>query len=64
MYSASMDTTITFIAHFVLALMEHPEYLVKAQNEIDSVVVDRLPTFSDRPSLPFGQSLLAVGLWL
>ncbi|KAF7368779.1 Cytochrome P450 [Mycena venus] len=49
MYSASMDTTITVFLHFLLAM-----------EEIDSVVgSDRLPTFSDRASLPFVDALLS-----
>ncbi|KAK7052512.1 cytochrome P450 [Favolaschia claudopus] len=59
MYSASMDTTITVFCHFLLAMVLHPAALAKAQKEIDSVVGhDRLPTFSDRASLPFVEALL------
>lgn len=47
--------TITVFCHFLLAMVLHPEVLAKAQKEIDSVVgTDRLPSFSDRASLPFG----------
>ncbi|KAJ7827129.1 cytochrome P450 [Mycena olivaceomarginata] len=60
MYSASMDTTITVFCHFLLAMVLHPEVLAKAQKEIDTVVGrDRLPTFSDRASLPFVEALLS-----
>jgi len=60
MYSASMDTTITAFCHFLLAMVLHPEALAKAQMEVDSVVGrDRLPTFSDRASLPFVEALLS-----
>ncbi|KAJ7723670.1 cytochrome P450 [Mycena metata] len=60
MYSASMDTTITVFSHFLLAMVLHPEVLIKAQKEIDSVVgTDRLPTFSDRASLPFVEAVLS-----
>jgi cytochrome P450 len=46
---------ITTILHFLLAMMAHPEVLAKAQEEIDRVVgSDRLPTFDDRPFLPYG----------
>jgi cytochrome P450 len=55
MYSASMDTTITTMGHFLLAMMKHPEVLQKAQAEIDSVTGgERLPAFEDRPNLPYG----------
>jgi len=60
MYSASLDTTITVFCHFLLAMVLHPEVLAKAQKEIDSVVgTDRLPSFSDRASLPFVDALLS-----
>ncbi|KAJ6555145.1 cytochrome P450 [Mycena vulgaris] len=60
MYSASMDTTITVFCHFLLAMMLHPEVLAKAQKEIDSMVgTDRLPTFSDRASLPYVDAILS-----
>ncbi|CAK5274366.1 unnamed protein product [Mycena citricolor] len=59
MYAASMDTTITTFCHFLLAMMLHPEVLARAQEEIDRVVgSDRLPTFSDRDSLPFVDAVL------
>ncbi|KAF7304355.1 Cytochrome P450 [Mycena chlorophos] len=59
MYGASMDTTITVFSHFLIAMMQHPEVLVKAQQEIDSVVgKDRLPTFADRASLPYVDAIL------
>jgi len=39
----------------MLALIFHPAAQQKAQQEIDAVVgQDRLPTFADRASLPFG----------
>ncbi|KAJ7244392.1 cytochrome P450 [Mycena haematopus] len=63
MYSASMDTTITVFCHFLLAMVLHPEALAKAQKEVDSVVgLDRLPTFSDRASLPFVEALFSETL--
>jgi len=59
MYSASMDTTMTAVSHFLLAMMEHPEVLARAQKEIDTVIgSDRLPTFSDRPNLPYVDAVL------
>ncbi|KAG6808984.1 hypothetical protein H0H92_002091 [Tricholoma furcatifolium] len=59
MYSASMDTTMTTVSHFLLAMMAHPEVLAKAQNEIDTVVgSDRLPTFSDRANLPYMEAVM------
>ncbi|OCH88011.1 cytochrome P450 [Obba rivulosa] len=60
MYSASIDTTITTVSHFLLAMLLHPHVLEKAQHEIDTVVGSgRLPTFSDRPSLPYLECVMS-----
>ncbi|KDR70208.1 hypothetical protein GALMADRAFT_255080 [Galerina marginata CBS 339.88] len=54
MYSGSIDTTITTVSQFMLAMIQHPEAQRRAQLELDSVVgTDRLPTFADRAALPF-----------
>ncbi|KAH7906297.1 cytochrome P450 [Hygrophoropsis aurantiaca] len=54
MYSASIDTTITVISHFILAMVQHPEVLARAQAEIDAVVgSNRLPSSDDREDLPY-----------
>lgn len=50
--SASLDV-------FVLAMVLFPEAQRRAQKEIDAVVgSNRLPEFSDRPSLPFVEAVL------
>ncbi|KAI9451342.1 cytochrome P450 [Russula earlei] len=62
MYAASLDTTITFTQHFFLGMLKHPEYLKRAQVELDSVLgagPSRLPTFEDRPHLPFVDALFS-----
>ncbi|KAL7282024.1 hypothetical protein ACG7TL_003491 [Trametes sanguinea] len=60
MYSASLDTTMTVIRHFLLLMELHPEVAAKAKTEIDSVVgTDRLPMFSDRPSLPYVDAIMS-----
>jgi len=39
---------------FLIACLLHPDAQKKAQDEIDAVVGrERLPTFEDRPRLPF-----------
>lgn len=44
---------------FVLAMMQFPEVQRRAQEEIDRVVgTDRLPTFADRPYLPYVEAVL------
>lgn len=54
MYLASIDSMLTVLLHFLLAMMHYPDVLRKAQAELDTVVGrGRLPTFKDRPSLPY-----------
>ncbi|KAF8727211.1 hypothetical protein AX14_007483 [Amanita brunnescens Koide BX004] len=63
MYGGSLDTMTTAISHFLLEIMAHPEVLEKAQKEIDTAVgSDRLPTFEDRPRLPYVEAVLQE-LW-
>jgi hypothetical protein len=43
-------------------MLEHPEYLKRAQAELDGVLglgPARLPTFEDRPQLPFLDALFS-----
>ncbi|KAG6815956.1 hypothetical protein H0H93_008752, partial [Arthromyces matolae] len=52
------DTTVSAIYSFFLAMTLHPDVVKKAQAEIDSIVGhDRLPTFDDRPHLPYLDAL-------
>ncbi|KAG0694413.1 cytochrome P450 [Suillus ampliporus] len=55
MYSASIDTTLTTLSHFILAMVQHPHVLARAQAELDAVLgaARRLPTFEDRERLPY-----------
>ncbi|KAF8628962.1 hypothetical protein AX15_003619 [Amanita polypyramis BW_CC] len=63
MYGGSMDTTMTTVSHFLLVMMDRPDILGKAQEEIDAVVGDNhLPSFEDRPHLPYVEALLQE-LW-
>ncbi|KAG1719246.1 cytochrome P450 [Suillus paluster] len=56
--STSSQTTSTLMA-FAFAMMSYPDVQRRAQAEIDSVVGrDRLPTFEDRASLPYVESVL------
>ncbi|KAH9927367.1 cytochrome P450 [Amylocystis lapponica] len=53
-YSSGSDTTISAVESVFLAMLLHPEVQRKVQEEIDHVVgLDRLPDFSDKPSLPY-----------
>ncbi|KAG1795656.1 cytochrome P450, partial [Suillus plorans] len=58
-YSGSYETTISVLMVFALAMVSYPNVQKRAQVEIDSVVgQDRLPTFEDRVSLPYVESIL------
>ncbi|KAG1825404.1 cytochrome P450 [Suillus variegatus] len=53
------ETTTSILMTFSLAMVLYPDVQRRAQAEIDSVVGrDRLPTFEDRPSLPYIESVL------
>ncbi|KZP09719.1 hypothetical protein FIBSPDRAFT_963755 [Athelia psychrophila] len=50
MYGAGADTSVSFVANFVLAMIQYPAVQRRAQAELDSVLgPDRLPTFDDMP---------------
>ncbi|THU90807.1 cytochrome P450 [Dendrothele bispora CBS 962.96] len=51
---ASSDTTSSQIGTFILAMALYPDVQRKAQRELDQVIgTNRLPSFEDRPSLPY-----------
>jgi cytochrome P450 len=44
---------------FFVAVLLHPDIQTKAQEELDAVTgKERLPTFEDRPQLPFVDAVL------
>ncbi|KAJ7649359.1 cytochrome P450 [Mycena polygramma] len=54
MYSAGADSTASQNYVFFLAMTLYPEVQAKAQAELDTVIgSDRLPSFNDRPMLPY-----------
>ncbi|KAJ2930258.1 hypothetical protein H1R20_g6806, partial [Candolleomyces eurysporus] len=54
LYSAGSDTTVSAMVTCILGLLEHPEILKKAQEQIDAVVKPgHLPDLDDEPSLPY-----------
>jgi cytochrome P450 len=60
MYSASLDTSITAISHFFLAMLQHPEVAAQARAELDAVVgTSRLPNLNDRPNLPYLECIMS-----
>ncbi|KAJ6559780.1 cytochrome P450 [Mycena capillaripes] len=59
MFGAGEATTWGAVSIFILAMILHQEYQVKAQKEIDAVVGDhRLPDFEDRENLPLVECIL------
>ncbi|KAH9971621.1 cytochrome P450 [Russula compacta] len=53
-FGAGADTTVSSIISLVLALVIFPGVQRRAQKKLDGVVGrDRLPTFDDRPHLPY-----------
>ncbi|KAJ7671884.1 cytochrome P450 [Mycena rosella] len=53
-YTTAADTTVSAMGSIFVALSLYPEVQKKAQEELDSVVgPDRLPSFDDRPNLPY-----------
>ncbi|RPD61026.1 cytochrome P450 [Lentinus tigrinus ALCF2SS1-7] len=64
-YTGGADTTVSTLSSFVLFMVKHPEVQKKAQEEILRVIgSDRLPTFDDRDSLPYVESILIETLRL
>ncbi|KAJ7890192.1 cytochrome P450 [Mycena olivaceomarginata] len=58
-FSAGIQTPLATLRTFALAMLLHPEIQERAQSEIDSVVgCDRLPTFDDKPALPYITALV------
>ncbi|KAJ7889483.1 cytochrome P450, partial [Mycena olivaceomarginata] len=54
MFAAGESTTWSALSVFILAMVLHPEYQLKAQEELDKVIgTARLPEFADRESLPY-----------
>ena len=46
--------SVALISHFLLAMIQYPDILKRAQKEIDSVVgTDRVTSFEDRAALPY-----------
>lgn len=57
--SYNQKQTVTSINSFFLAMTLFPDVLKRAQDEIDNVIgTNRLPSFEDRPSLPYVEALV------
>ncbi|KAF8960141.1 cytochrome P450 [Flammula alnicola] len=63
LYQAGSDTSVAALAHCILLLMENPNVVKKAQQEIDSVTDgSRLPDFNDEASLPYITAVMKESL--
>ncbi|KAI1775377.1 putative cytochrome P450 oxidoreductase OrdA-like protein [Hypoxylon cercidicola] len=59
LYAGGIDTTVSSLRWFFVAMMIYPEVQRRAQQEIDSAVGrDRLPDFADRENLPYIDAVL------
>ncbi|KAG6816244.1 hypothetical protein H0H87_007481 [Tephrocybe sp. NHM501043] len=57
--SAAIETTTISLHMFILACIRYPNFIVAAQRELDIVVgVDRMPSFKDRPFLPYIEAIV------
>ncbi|EJD46742.1 putative CyP450 monooxygenase [Auricularia subglabra TFB-10046 SS5] len=57
-YLAGADTTVSVLLSFVMAMVLYPEYQLKAQEEVDRVLGERLPDFGDEASLPYIEAII------
>ncbi|KAJ7125680.1 cytochrome P450 [Mycena crocata] len=57
-YLAGSDTTVSLILTWVLAMVLNPELQAKARAEVDDIVGDRLPDFTDLERLPYVNAML------
>ncbi|KAL2008555.1 hypothetical protein VTN00DRAFT_6749 [Thermoascus crustaceus] len=56
---AGLDTTAVQMRMFILASLAYPDFIPKAQKELDDAVgPDRLPNFEDRDRLPYIQAIV------
>ncbi|KAA1470664.1 cytochrome P450 [Dentipellis sp. KUC8613] len=58
-FSAGIGTVSSALDVFVLAMIHHPECVLRAQEELDNIVgTSRMPTFADADSLPYVCALI------
>ncbi|EJD01825.1 cytochrome P450 [Fomitiporia mediterranea MF3/22] len=63
LYSAAADTTVAALYTFFLAMLLYPDVQKRAQEELDRVLgKDTLPTFNDRPNLPYVNAVIKESL--
>ncbi|KAH9016885.1 cytochrome P450 [Lactarius hengduanensis] len=58
LFQAGSETTVSSMSSLFLALVLYPEVQKRAQAELDSVISrDRLPTYDDKPRLPYIEAM-------
>ncbi|KAJ7091816.1 cytochrome P450 [Mycena epipterygia] len=56
---AAIETTALSMHTFILACILYPQWIPRGQREIDAIVgEDRLPSFKDRPRLPYVEAIV------
>jgi hypothetical protein len=65
-YLAGLDTTVSAVVSFILAMVIYPDVQLRAQAELDSVVGrNRLPEFSNKKDLPYVNAVMSECLrWI
>ena len=59
LYGGGAGTTAGAMQSFVQAMLHYPEWQLKLQKEVDTVVgPDRIPTFADAPKLPVVRAVM------
>ncbi|KDR68804.1 hypothetical protein GALMADRAFT_231128 [Galerina marginata CBS 339.88] len=58
LYVGGGDTTVSALKSFVLLVALHPDIQKRAQEDIDSITPNRLPTHDDFDSLPFIRAIV------
>ncbi|KAL0957070.1 hypothetical protein HGRIS_003167 [Hohenbuehelia grisea] len=57
-YAGAADTAVSTMLYFTAAIVLHPHVAKRAQTEIDALLGGlRLPTFEDRPHLPYVEAI-------
>lgn len=62
LFMAGSETTSNSLSFSFLNLILNPEIQKKAQEEIDSVLGDRMPSLDDRPNMPYIECIVLEGL--
>ncbi|KAF5346718.1 hypothetical protein D9756_010420 [Leucocoprinus leucothites] len=58
-FAGGSDTTVAAVNNFVLLMTLYPDIQAKAREEVDTIVGhDRLPSYSDKPSMPYLTAVL------